>query len=696
MADALTGHWPTGLTVLGALAVGTTVTIMFSWHEGKARRELDALRASERTFRDMFNALPIGLVQTNLRGQILNANPTYCRMLERNEAALRKLTTWDLTAPEYAAEEVEKWKRLADRGSYPMRSKEYLLPNGKRLPVELKGTLYPDKNGEPSVWASVVDISERRAAEDAMLAKKAELQQTNAQLVEVIAQAQALASEANVANEAKSSFLATMSHEIRTPLNGILGMTHWLLDSVEDPEARETFEVIRHSGETLLHLINDVLDFSKIEAGRLELEQVPFDFAQVIDEVLRLAQAQAVAKNVLLLADVDPMLATRRVGDVTRLRQIVTNLVGNAVKFTPYGHVIVSLKPNRGTGRPGSLHLAVRDTGEGIPKERLDAIFESFTQADCSTSRKHGGTGLGLTITERLVQHMGGHIWVESEAGQGSTFHATLGLPPAANASRPALRSDTRLAVWVDGGHPEVDAVLTRQLAAHGCLPVCQGGNLPPDHLPRVALFAPDRGGHLPTTGPFAQVPVLSLRLPGPETGEKRGGPNGYIAWDAKVEDIVNSLYALLGQKRIVETIATEKLTPVRQKLGLKILLADDHPVNRRVGEKVLQRLGCEVVVVDSGQAALDASQTQDFDAIFMDCRMPEMDGYETSRRLRALETQHPPRRPTFIVAVTAGDRLDVWETAHAAGMDAFLAKPLRIDAVKNILTEGREARSAA
>jgi PAS domain S-box-containing protein len=317
------------------------------------------------------------------------------------------------------------------------------------------------------------DITARRQAEDSLRAAKEEAEQLNAQLEQAIAQAQFSATEANIANQAKSAFLATMSHEIRTPLNGILGMAGLLKETPLDESQRELVRTVETSGDALLAIINDILDYSKIEAGRIDLERAPFDLRQCVEDALDLFAARAAEKDLELFCRIDPAVPAAVVGDVTRLRQIVVNLVGNALKFTANGEVEVTVDVIELDGR-AALHGAVRDTGIGIPAERVDRLFRPFSQIDSTTTRKYGGTGLGLAISARLAEAMGGRMWVESQAGRGSRFHFTFLAPEEPVAVRPGwLGSPTVLAgrtVLVAVPGAGLRAHLVAQLAAWGAM----------------------------------------------------------------------------------------------------------------------------------------------------------------------------------------------------------------------------------
>jgi len=645
-----------------------------------------ALRQSEEVFRMLSATVPVGIFRTDENGTPVYVNE---RLTEITGISAEQSCSnhWIDSVHSEDRERVQlQWQDAVRQGKDFADEHRIVKSDGEIVWVAVRARWARGLDGNLlSLVGAVEDVTAVREAHETLRRAK---------------------EAAEAASRAKGEFLANMSHEIRTPLNGILGMTDLALDTELTSEQREFIDIVKLSADSLLSVINDILDFSKIEAGKLDLEALDFNLRDCLESTMKMLALRADEKRLELLCDVGAEVPEIVCGDSTRVRQVVVNLVGNAIKFTSQGEVELRVRSEAGENGDCLVHFIVSDTGIGIPADKQKLIFDPFSQADTSTTRKYGGSGLGLTISTRLVGMMQGKIWVESEPGRGTCFHFTARLGVGSTnvmqlacAASPEVLRGVRVLV-VDDNHTNrriLQGMLTRwEMKAT----LVEGGEEALAELSRAReagepygliltdLLMPKMDGfglieQIRQRPDLSTATIMMLTSAGQRGDAAHCQELGVAAYlmkpirQCELREAIAKVVGARGQQDAVPLVTRFSLTPAGAPgVCLRVLLAEDNPVNQKVVTRLLEKRGHSVVVAGNGREALDALGKEPFDLVLMDVQMPEMDGFETTAAIRENEKSSGVHQP--VVALTANAMKGDREQCLAAGMDAYLTKPIR------------------
>ncbi len=671
---------------------GCQFTVALARDISDRKRAEEALRESEERFRGTFENAPVGIVHNDPAGRFLRVNGTYCAIVGYSREELLQKTLQDIIHPEDVPTFVELYASSFAQGESPAFGLErrYLRKDGSTVWVEVFTSFQRDAAGRPAyAIAAVQDISERK------------------RLVEELRQAKEMA---EASNRAKNDFLANVSHEIRTPMNAILGMTELALDAPLAEDQRQHLKTVKSAADSLLGILNDLLDFSKIEAGKLELDQADFGLRSTLGDTLRTLAIRAHTKGLELVSHVQSDVPDALIGDASRLRQVLLNLIGNAIKFTEAGEVVLRVEATSDAPHEEEaiVRFAVTDTGIGIPHEKQATIFRAFEQEDSSTTRRYGGTGLGLTIAARLANLMGGTITLESEPDRGSTFAFTARFgrqphPPEPAADRlPGLLSNMSVLIVDDNATNRL--ILEEWLRGWQMEPVVRGDGLAAldaiwhsaasgRPFPLVLLDArmPDTDGLTLAATIRDRIELAATRIILLTSGDFSGdlarfrelGIDAHLLKPVQQDELLETIYRVMSRAK-GSTPTPIELAPGPEAASaapanpssLHMLVAEDNEFNAQLLEQLLRRRGHYVRVASNGREALALAQERVFDLLLLDVHMPELDGFQVVCAVRERERTSDRHLP--IIALTARSRKEDRERCLAAGMDEFLSKPVR------------------
>lgn len=684
-------RWLAGRFKLLSDAQGQPVQIGVIAKDVTARvRTQEQLAETQAIYESLVQSLPLNVFRKDRHGRLVFGNQRFCQAVGRPLAEMIGKTDKDLFDPKLAEKYQRDDRYVLQTGNVFHDIEEHPSLDGTLRYVEvLKAPIRNFRGKAVGIQGIFWDVTERFLAEQ-QLKRSKEL--------------------AEQASRAKSGFLASVSHEIRTPMNAIIGISELLLDSVRDRQQREYLAMIRQSGENLLALINDILDFSKIEAGKMELDVSSFDVRDTLSDTVRSLAVRAQSKGLELLLAFDPRLPQGLVGDLGRLRQVLINLISNAIKFTRSGDVLVRIDCAAADENSITALFAVEDTGIGIPPDKLEVIFREFEQSERTTTREFGGTGLGLAISAKLVELMGGRLQVESQLGQGSRFWFELRMPigvPGGERTAPKSFGDAEILIVED--HPPTAAMLCQLLLSWQARPqvVTTGqaavqeltARARQSELPRGVLIdmtLPDGDGlelaaAIRKHREFNEVGLVLMTSGQPLGAKLRKLDLERILKPIKPGDLMETLATAIGLQTTATGSQADSHAPATGKL--RILLAEDNAINQQLAMGLLKKRNHHVTLVEDGAAAVEAAGKMPFDVILMDVQMPILDGIEATRRIRMAESGD---RKTPVIALTAHVTEDVRQRCLEAGMNDFLTKPIRREQLFRLIDALTGHRSAA
>lgn len=688
-------EFPAETSTLGTMVDGEPTLISVIRDISERKRDEEARRWSSAQYEIILRTALDGFSVLDRQGRLLDLNETYCSQVGYSRDELLKMSVRDLQGVEGESDTAQHFQRIIEAGCNRFETK-LRCKDGSLIDVEVSNTYSPR---EDRFYSFHRDITPQK---------------------EMLARVEQARVAADAANRAKSAFLANMSHEIRTPMNGILGMTELALRTELTAEQREYLTLAKSSADSLLALIDDILDFSKVEAGRLDFEAIEFNLRSSIETAVKTLAIRVQQKGLELNCRVGRDVPETLVGDPGRLRQIIFNLVGNAIKFTQHGEITIDIQQEAREPESTVLHFAVTDTGIGIPEDKQKAVFSAFTQADESISRRYGGSGLGLTISQRLVAMFGGRIWLESTVGKGSCFHFTarfgIGNQPIGHVVLPRMDFEGLPVLVVDDNHTNrriLEELLLgwrmRPTLAEGALAAFQYLDEAVAAGKPFALVLVDAA--MPETDGFAlverinqasrmAVPAIMMLTSSGSRGDaarcRELGIAAYLTKPIGQSELLNAIIQVLGGKlaEVVQPTLITRHSIREQKRGLLILLAEDNRINQVIALGFLGKYGHRIEIAKNGREAVEKVRVGNYDLVLMDVQMPEMDGLEATALIREMEKTTRCHIP--IIAMTAhalkGDR----ERCLESGMDGYISKPIKIEqleeAIASVMHVGNEA----